>query len=98
MPSTFTVKRALITGQNPAHPGIAMVAPAGATKDAIFSLTPIFWVKFLTFGAIAPTDDWVVNPMAWVEKFFLKNVKGLSFANIDIRAPVVIYEWIMDAT
>lgn len=62
--STFAVNRADITGQNPAHPGIPIVAPIGATNDAIFSLTLIFSVRFSMFAAIEPTDDWVVNPIA----------------------------------
>lgn len=64
-----------------------MVAPAGATKEAIFSETPSSFSRFSTLAGIESTEDWVVNPLAWTEKFFLKNLNELSPAKILSKAP-----------
>ena len=66
-----------------------MVAPAGATKDAIFSDTPRFFSRLSTFAGMVPTEDWVVKAIACTEKFFLKNLNGFTLAKMLSRAPVV---------
>ena len=86
---TFDVRIAIITGQNPAQPGIPMVAPAGATKDEIFLDTPKFFSRLSTFAGIDPTEDWVVKAIVCTEKFFLKNLKGFTLAKRLNSAPVV---------